>query len=113
MLGTMRLLDIPLNSMNVFVIAMVIGIGVDYGIHVVHRYLEGGEDPWNNVARTGDAIIVAALSTMVGFGTLTMSHFPGLKSMGLLAILGAAYCAIASLTVFPVFIKLSHFLKKR
>lgn len=108
MLGTMRMLKIPLNSMNIFVIAMIIGIGVDYGIHVMHRYLEGVGNPWENVARTGNAILVAALSTMVGFGTLTMSHFPGLRSMGLLAILGAAYCALASLTIFPVFIKISR-----
>ncbi|HPR62696.1 MAG TPA: MMPL family transporter [Thermoanaerobaculia bacterium] len=112
MLGTMRLLDIPLNSMNIFVIAMIIGIGVDYGIHVVHRYMEGKDDPWASVARTGNAIIVAALSTMIGFGTLTMSHFPGLRSMGLLAILGAAYCALASLTVFPVFIKVAHLFRR-
>ena len=37
--------DLHLNFMNIFVITMIIGIGVDYGIHVIHRYREEERAP--------------------------------------------------------------------
>ena len=51
---------------------------------------------------TAKAIAVAALTTMVGFGSLILSHYPGLRSVGLAAILGAASTAILSITLLPV-----------
>ncbi len=87
--------------MNIFVITMVIGIGVDYGVHLLHRWYEcGGESA--AMAATARAIAVAALTTMVGFGSIVLSHFPGLRSVGAAAILGALCTAVASITVLPV-----------
>jgi hypothetical protein len=80
---------------------MVIGIGVDYGVHLLHRFYESGGHV-EAVAGTARAVAVAALTTVVGFGSLVLSHFPGLRSMGIAAILGALCTAIASITVLPV-----------
>jgi predicted RND superfamily exporter protein len=101
MLGVMAVLGLRVNFMNIFVLTMVIGIGVDYGVHLLHRWFESGGDP-DALSATARAIAVAALTTMVGFGSIALSHFPGLRSVGVAAILGAACTAIASITVLPV-----------
>jgi hypothetical protein len=105
MLGAMALLGIELNFMNIFVTTMIIGIGVDYGLHVVHRYREargaGSQELERRLVETGNAVVVAALSTVAGFGSLVFSHYPGLRSMGLVAILGAAFTALVAITVLP------------
>ncbi len=100
MLGLMGWLGFEVNLMNIFVVTMVIGIGVDYGIHLVHRWQESGGDP-QAVGGTSRAVIVAALTTMVGFGSLVLSHFPGLRSIGAAAIFGAFFSAIGAIVLLP------------
>ncbi len=110
MLGGMALLDIPMNFMNIFVTTMIIGIGVDYGIHMIHRYREcvgrSAEVLNDGMAETGKAIMLAALSTIVGFGSLSRSSYPGLSSMGLVAILGAVSTCLVAITVLPAYLAL-------
>ena len=100
MMGSMRLLGMALNSLNIYVSAMVIGIGVDYGIHILHRHRLCGGDA-HQVAQTGKAVLFAALTTIAGFGSLIFSHFPGLRSMGFVAVFGTAFCAVFALTFLP------------
>jgi predicted RND superfamily exporter protein len=100
MLGGMALIGLRLNFFNIFVLTMIIGIGVDYGIHLLHRWYESGGDP-HAVSETAKAIAVAALTTMVGFGSLVLSHYPGLRSVGGAAILGALSTAVLSITLLP------------
>ena len=106
MLGLMALLGLKVNLMNIFVTTMIIGIGVDYGIHVVHRYreTEGGESFASGLLETGKAITMAALSTVVGFGSLALSSYPGLASIGYVAILGAVSTAFVAITLLPAFL---------
>ena len=90
---------------------MIIGIGVDYGIHAVHRYREAAARGdlarlHAGLAETGKAIVVAALSTVVGFGSLATSRYPGLRSTGYVAILGALGTALVAITLLPAFLSL-------
>jgi predicted RND superfamily exporter protein len=89
---------------------MIIGIGVDYGVHAIHRFREhqkrGQGSLETDLVETGRAIAMAALSTMVGFGSLSLSSYPGLRSMGLVAILGALTTCLVALTVLPAFLRL-------
>jgi len=101
MLGVMSFLGLRINFMNIFVITMVIGIGVDYSVHFLHRWFETGGNP-EALAGISKAIAVAALTTIVGFGSLALSHYPGLRSVGFAAILGALATAVISITVLPV-----------
>jgi predicted RND superfamily exporter protein len=100
MLGGMALIGLRLNFFNIFVLTMIVGIGVDYGIHLLHRWHESGGNP-AAVSETAKAIAVAALTTMVGFGSLVLSHYPGLRSVGGAAILGAVSTAVLSITLLP------------
>lgn len=108
MLGGMALFGMPMNFMNVFVTTMIIGIGVDYGIHAVHRYREiDGHAPGElgvGLAETGKAILVAAFSTVVGFGSLATSRYPGLQSTGFVAVMGALATAFVAITLLPAFL---------
>jgi hypothetical protein len=108
MLAAMAGLGIPLNFMNIFVTTMIIGIGVDYGLHVLHRYREARDQGEAELRRalveTGNAIVVAALSTICGFGSLAFSHYPALRSMGYVAILGAAATALVAISLLPAFL---------
>lgn len=104
MLGAMVLLEIDLNFLDTFVTTMILGIGVDYGLHVVHRRREAGGSPDDLAAQlpeTGKAVLLAALSTVCGFGTLALSHYPGLRTTGQVAILGALLTALVAVTVLP------------
>ena len=110
MLGAMVALGIAMNFMNIFVSTMIIGIGVDYGVHMIHRYRElqaAGRDQLHaGLIETGKAIVLAALSTIVGFGTMSLSHYPGLRSMGAVAILGALSTCLVAITLLPAYLGL-------
>jgi predicted RND superfamily exporter protein len=109
MVGLMVAFDFHLNFMNIFVITMIIGIGVDYGIHVIHRYLEEkaeGGDAIAAVEETVRGVFLAALTTIVGFGSLATSHYPGLISMGLVSILGTLSTAMVAIVVVPAYLAL-------
>jgi hypothetical protein len=108
MLGAMVALDLHFNFMNLFVITMIIGIGVDYGIHVLHRFREAGrregDDVVEAVEETARGVTLAALTTIVGFGSLATSHYPGLVSMGLVSIVGTLSTALVAVAVLPAWL---------
>ena len=110
MLGGMVALGESMNFMNIFVTTMIIGIGVDYGVHMIHRFREfssaSDEELNAGLVETGKAIVLAALSTTIGFGSLSFSHYPGLRSMGKVAILGAIASALVAVTVLPAYLAL-------
>jgi predicted RND superfamily exporter protein len=105
MLGAMVLFGIQMNFINIFVTTMIIGIGVDYGVHVLHRYQEVRDLPDAEFERglfeTGKAVVAAAMSTIVGFGSIMFSSYPGLVSTGKVAILGALSTALVAITLLP------------
>ena len=100
MLGASALLGIELNPANAVAVPLILGIGIDDGIHIVHRYRER-RDVGIAVKLTGRAVIMTSLTTMVGFGSLSTSHFPALASLGQLALLGIGSCLLTSLLLLP------------
>ncbi|CAM2009328.1 MMPL family transporter [Acanthopleuribacter pedis] len=105
MVGLMAAFDLPVNVMNIFVFTMVIGIGVDYGVHLIHRWHESNGDV-EALDGTAKAIVIAALTTVSGFGSLILSHYQGLRSMGAVAIIGALCTAVVSITLLPALLVL-------
>ena len=99
-LGVMAVVGYPLNLLNVFVITMVIGVGSDYAIYMVHRIREG--HGIEELAQTARAVLLSALTTIVGFGTLIMTHYPGLQSMGWMALLGISFACLTAVVVVPL-----------
>jgi len=106
MFGLMTVLGLKLNFYNLVVLPTVLGIGDDSGIHIVHRYLEEGRGSVMRVLRsTGEHIAMSACTTMVGFGGLLLSMYPGLRSIGELAVLGIALTLVAALVVLPALLQ--------
>jgi predicted exporter len=108
MVGGMVALGIPMNFVNIFVTTMIIGIGTDYGIYVVHRYYEErgqAADAFDDgLKQTGKAVAAAAVSTIVGFGSIGFSHYPALQSTGKVAVLGAFCTSLVAITVLPAYL---------
>lgn len=98
--GVMVLVDFPLNLLNIFVVTMVIGVGVDYGIHMLHRLREGASV--EGLAETGRTVALAALTTIVGFGSLITTHYPGLRSIGWMTSGGVLFASLAAIMVLPL-----------
>jgi len=107
MLGIMRLIGLRMNFVNIVVTPLILGIGIDDGIHIIHRYLEKGREGVEDaIYHTGRAVVMTSLTTMVGFGSLVFAQYRGLATMGALALLGVGLCLITSLTILPALLKL-------
>lgn len=105
MVGAMVLVKTPMNFINIFVTTMIIGIGVDYGVHILHRFREVQDLPRQEfekgIVETGKAVVAASVSTIFGFGSIMFSHYPGLQSTGKVAILGAVTTCLVAITLVP------------
>ena len=106
MLGLMELFDIDLTFYNLIVLPAVLGIGNDCGVHLIHRYRELGPGSIRSVLRsTGEHVTMGALTTMIGFAGLTLSFHPGLRSIGLLAVVGIGATLLAALVFLPALLQ--------
>ncbi len=101
MLGLYPLFRLKINVMNIVVIPVVIGMGVDFGCHIVHRFIVEGDI--STVYRfTGKAVFLSALTTMIGFGSLGLiGSFPSIASIGTILFMGIATCLTAALVILP------------
>ena len=107
-LGTMALLGIPYTIVTSIITALSIGIGVDYTIHVIHRYREEFSKLRNpekaairTLATTGSALLGSALTTALGFAVLTFSPLTSFAEFGITAAITIAYALIVSILVVP------------
>ena len=107
-LGTMALLGIPYTIITSITTALSIGIGVDYTIHVIHRYREEFAKRRNpeaaavrTLATTGSALLGSALTTALGLAVLTLSPLQSFQHFGITAAITIAYALIVSILVVP------------
>lgn len=93
-LGVSVLCDLPFNFANIIVLPLMIGIGIDGGVHMALR----GAAPQSNA--TQRAILFSALTSIAAFGSLALSPHPGTASMGIMltVALSAAMLMIFALT---------------
>lgn len=106
MLSTTVFLDLNLNFFNLVVLPAMLGIGVDDGVHIVHRYRESGKGSIMKVLRsTGEHCTIGTMTTMIGFLGLLFSYHPGLRSIGQIALIGLVTILIAMLVVLPAIIQ--------
>jgi hypothetical protein len=106
MFAIMWLTGMKLNLYNMVMLPSMVGIGIDSGVHVYHRFLEGGDIPFLEGMRcTNGALVVSALTTMIGFGSMSLSAHAGLASLGTLALLGLGCTLVTATTVFPLLLQ--------
>ena len=106
MCGSLYLQDLKLNFYNMVALPTIIGMGIDNGVHLYHRYREVGPGSMPVVLRsTGGAMFISMLTTMIGFFCLMMATHPGLNSIGRLALIGLLTCFVTAVLVLPAILE--------
>ena len=107
-LGTMALLNIPYTLITSIITALSIGIGVDYTIHIIHRYREEYALVRNpemaavqTLRTTGSALLGSAMTTALGLGVLVASPLAASAQFGITAAITIAYALVVSILVVP------------
>ncbi len=114
MCGTMYLTSMKLNFYNMVALPTIVGMGIDNGVHLYHRYREEGARSMPLIIKsTGGAMMVSMLTTMVGFFGLMMATHPGLNSIGKLALIGLLTCFVAAVVVLPALLQVLEDLRSR
>ena len=117
--GLLLLVRHRFSFMSITAIPLIIGIGIDNGIHLVRRYLESRHLEGSHLVNdsngilviakaSGAAIIQSNLTTIVGFGALMASSFAPLAEMGLVTSLGVALALVGGLVLIPAVILLGE-----
>ncbi|HUG17652.1 MAG TPA: MMPL family transporter [Planctomycetaceae bacterium] len=101
MFGLLVWLGVDLNPANLIVLPLILGIGVDDGVHVVHDYREQGRTGYRPSSSTINAIILTSLTSMIGFGSMMIASHRGLYSVGLVLVIGVGSCLLVSLVTLP------------
>ncbi|MBI3268590.1 MAG: MMPL family transporter [Planctomycetes bacterium] len=102
LLGGMRAFGVPFHFANFFAVPILIGSGVDNGVHLVHGYL--GEGDASTIGQTYRAIFVSSCTTLLGFGTLFTARHVGLAGLGLLLTVGTGLLLAVSVLFVPAFL---------
>ena len=94
--------DMDFNFANVVALPLLLGVGVDNGIHLVLRWRQGALPGGAVLATaTARAIVLGAMITAGGFGNLALSPHQGTASMGIILAVGLALVVSATLVVLP------------
>ena len=101
--AAMVVLGIPFNFANVIALPLLLGIGVDNGIHMVRRARAAAGPGGVLATSTARAVLTSALTTICGFGSLAFSPHPGMASMGAVLTIGLAATLVCTLLVLPAF----------
>ncbi len=105
MVGLMYLTGMQLTMMNVMALPIIIGIGIDDGVHIIHRWKHEGKGKIRTVfSSTGKAIFLTSLTTMLAFGSLVFSVFRGFGHLGGAMFLGVGACFLTTVIILPGFI---------
>ena len=112
--GTMGFLGMHISISTIVIGAIILSLGVEYGIFMVSRYYEereskGPEEAFKiDVSNIGAAIFGSAATTIVAFLALTISIMPLIQHLGLTLALGIAFCWFVATVINPCFIILNE-----
>jgi hopanoid biosynthesis associated RND transporter like protein HpnN len=100
-IGILALLKQDFNAANLIVLPLILGIGVDNGVYVVHNCRSQKGKQFTLDASTAYAMMMTSITNMVGFGSLMLAAHRGLFSVGLVLTVGVACTLFVSLTTLP------------
>jgi hypothetical protein len=108
------LLNIPFNFANIIVVPLLLGIGVDFSLHVIHRIKENGTAHTHILeTSTSRGVLFSSLTTMMSFGSLSFLHHAGTASMGKLLTLSIVLMIICTLIILPAYLELHNPYRKQ
>lgn len=100
------LLDVPFNFANIIALPLLLGLGIDSSLHMVHRSIHN--ELVSEVlihTSTARAIFYSALTALVDFASLMLSSHQGTASMGILLTVGLTFTLICTLVILPVLLR--------
>ena len=104
--GTMILLGIRFNAMYVALVPLLMGLGVDYSVHMFHNYrveIGKGKTPGkaisSSIKEVGTAMSLAAITTVIAFLSFLTASIPPVRYFGLLCAIGIVYTFITTITL--------------
>ena len=104
--GTMVLLGISFTTMTVALVPLLMGLGVDYSVHLFHNYrseLKKGKTPGEAITSSirdiGMAMFLATLTTVIAFLSFLTASVPPIREFGFLCAIGIIYTFITAITI--------------
>ncbi len=111
-LGLMHVFGIDLNLANTIFMPLIVGAGVEYGIIIVQRWRQSTHQAaFSLPVSTGMGVVLAGLSTTVGFCSLTISGHQGIHSLGLLTTIGSLCVLGAAVFFLPAFLRVTAIMR--
>jgi predicted RND superfamily exporter protein len=106
--GTMYFIGFKLNIMTIMITSLTIGLGITYAIHAVERFRLTADSTGDvikavseTIGHTGGALLIAAVTTILGFGMLVLVPMPIEQQFGLITALTILYAFLTSIFVLP------------
>lgn len=99
-----------INFLNFIALPITFGIGVDYGVNVFQRYRvdRGKANILDTLRHTGGAVMLASLTTIIGYSSLLIASNQAFVSFGTLAVIGELTCVFAAVVSLPALIWLQE-----
>lgn len=108
--GFLVAMDVSLSVITISIASIMIGIGIDYGIHITQRVREGlregltkQEATKNAIDKTGLSLVEAACTTIAGMASIYVVNIPAIQEFGIIVLLMTALSCIAAALILPVF----------
>ena len=110
LLGFMRIFGISFNMINVIVLPILLGLGIDNVVHLFHAWKEDPTTPLaEGIWHVFPSLSLGALTAAVGFGSLAVARHPGIASFGALAVIGVVTMYLTAWLMTPALIRLYGF----
>jgi predicted RND superfamily exporter protein len=102
--ASMELHGISLNAANFIAVPLLLGVGVDNAVHLIHPWLRG-QTVQEALATSGRPILLNSITSMLGFGGLILADHQGLYSLGWSLAVGVFWCTLATFLLVPGFLQ--------
>ncbi len=104
-LSIISMLGIKLNFINIPGFPVIMGLGIDYTVHIYYRLIETNKDIVKVISSTGKAVLLTTLTTLVAFGTVSFSVHPGIANLGRVVFIGLTMSFLSSIFIIPLLVK--------
>lgn len=92
----LKLTNTRINMLNALAFPLILGVGVDYGMHLLLALGEG-ENPFESLSTVLKPLVISGLTTVTGFGALMFAQNPALKGLGTVCAIGVSSCLVSSI----------------